>query len=33
MPAEVVIKTRERSLLGYLVKPLLNRMHSAFTER
>jgi HlyD family type I secretion membrane fusion protein len=33
MPAEAVIKTRERSLLGYLVKPLSNRMHSAFTER
>jgi len=33
MPAEVVIKTRSRTLLGYLVKPLLNRMHSAFTER
>jgi protease secretion system membrane fusion protein len=33
MPAEVVVKTRERSLLGYLIKPLLNRVHSAFTER
>lgn len=33
MPADVVIKTSERSLLGYLLKPLFARMHFAFTER
>lgn len=33
MPANVVIKTGERSLLGYLLKPLLSRVPFAFTER
>jgi protease secretion system membrane fusion protein len=33
MPANVVIKTGERSLLSYLLKPLLARMQFAFTER
>ncbi len=33
MPADVVIKTGERSLLGYLLKPLLSRMQFAFRER
>jgi protease secretion system membrane fusion protein len=33
MPADVVIKTSERSLLGYLIKPFLARFQFAFTER
>lgn len=33
MPAEAVIKTGERSLMGYLLKPLLVRLQFAFTER
>jgi protease secretion system membrane fusion protein len=33
MPANVVIKTGERSLLSYLLKPLLARLQFAFTER
>jgi HlyD family type I secretion membrane fusion protein len=33
MPAEVVIKTGERSLVSYLLKPLLARMHTGMTER
>lgn len=33
MPADVVIKTGERSFLGYMLKPLLSRLHFAFTER
>ena len=33
MPAEVVIKTGERSLFAYLLKPLLARMHTGMTER
>ncbi len=33
MPAEVVIKTGERTLLNYLIKPLLDRTTSAFTEQ
>ncbi|MDD5249489.1 MAG: HlyD family type I secretion periplasmic adaptor subunit [Rhodocyclaceae bacterium] len=33
MPADVVIKTNERTLLGYLLKPFLTRMQFAFTER
>ena len=33
MPADVVIKTGERSLLGYMLKPLLARVKFAFTER
>lgn len=33
MPAEVVMKTGERTLFGYLLKPLLTRLHVAFKER
>lgn len=33
MPADVVIKTGERTFIGYLLKPLLNRLHFALTER
>ena len=33
MPAEVVIKTGERSLFAYLLKPLLSRVQSGMTER
>ncbi len=33
MPADVVIKTGERSLLGYLIKPLFSRLQFAFRER
>ncbi len=33
MPADVVIKTGERTFLGYLLKPVLSRMQFAFTER
>jgi protease secretion system membrane fusion protein len=33
MPAEVVIKTGERTLFGYLLKPLLSRLPFAFKER
>lgn len=33
MPAEVVLKTGERTLAGYLLKPLLTRMPFAFKER
>jgi protease secretion system membrane fusion protein len=33
MPAEVVIKTGERTLFGYLLKPLLTRLPFAFKER
>lgn len=33
MPADVVIKTGERSFVGYLLKPLLSRLYFAFTER
>ncbi len=33
MPADMVIKTGERTLLMYLVKPFLTRLHMAFTER
>lgn len=33
MPAQVVIKTGERSLLTYLLKPLLARMRAGLTER
>jgi HlyD family type I secretion membrane fusion protein len=33
MPAEVVIKNGERTLLAYLLKPVLARMRFAFTER
>lgn len=33
MPAEVVIKTGERTFVGYLLKPLLSRLTFAFKER
>jgi len=33
MPAEVVIKTGQRTMLEYLLRPLLVRVKSAFTER
>ncbi len=33
MPAEVVIKTGERTLFAYLLKPLLQRMQFGLTER
>jgi protease secretion system membrane fusion protein len=32
MPAEVFIKTGERTMLNYLFKPMLDRMKSALTE-
>lgn len=32
MPATVVVKTGERTMLNYLFKPLLDRMHAAFKE-
>ena len=32
MPAEVFIKTGERTMLNYIFKPLLDRMRSALTE-
>jgi protease secretion system membrane fusion protein len=32
MPVEVFIKTGERTLLSYLFKPLIDRMHSALRE-
>lgn len=32
MPAEVIIKTGERTLLNYIVKPLLDRAKTALTE-
>ena len=32
MPAAVVIKSGERSMLAYLVKPLTDRMNLAFKE-
>jgi HlyD family secretion protein len=33
MPAEVFVKTSDRSLLSYLVKPLTDQLSSAFRER
>ena len=33
MPAELVFPTGERTVLSYLVRPLQNRMNSAFRER
>ncbi|PIY01786.1 MAG: hypothetical protein COZ23_01340 [Hydrogenophilales bacterium CG_4_10_14_3_um_filter_58_23] len=33
MPADVVLKMNAHSLAGYLLKPLLNRLHFAFNER
>jgi protease secretion system membrane fusion protein len=32
MPAEVFIKTGERTMLNYLFKPIVDRMKSALTE-
>jgi protease secretion system membrane fusion protein len=32
MPVEMFIKTGERSLMSYLLKPLLDRTHSAMSE-
>lgn len=32
MPATVVVKTGERTMLNYLFKPLMDRVHSAFKE-
>jgi membrane fusion protein, protease secretion system len=33
MPADVVLKLNDHSMLGYLMKPLFNRLRFAFTER
>lgn len=33
MPAEVIVKTGERTMLNYLIKPLLVRVDSAFKEQ
>jgi len=33
MTADVLIRTGERSLLDYLLGPLLNRVSTAMTER
>lgn len=33
MPADVVLKMSDHSLVGYLLKPLLNRLRFAFNER
>jgi HlyD family type I secretion membrane fusion protein len=33
MPAELVFPTGERTVLNYLIRPLQDRMHSAFRER
>jgi len=33
MPANVVIITGQRSFLSYIVRPILARLHFAFTER
>ena len=32
MPVDVFIKTGERSLMSYLFKPVLDRLHSAMSE-
>ncbi|WP_374683401.1 HlyD family type I secretion periplasmic adaptor subunit, partial [Accumulibacter sp.] len=32
MPAQVFVKTGERTMLNYLFKPLVDRMHAALTE-
>jgi protease secretion system membrane fusion protein len=32
MPVEVLIKTGERTLLSYLLKPVVDRMHGALRE-
>ncbi|MDO9054459.1 MAG: HlyD family type I secretion periplasmic adaptor subunit [Gallionella sp.] len=33
MPADVVVKVSERSMMGYMLKPLFNSLRFAFTER
>lgn len=33
MPANVVIITGQRTMLGYLMRPIVSRLHFAFTER
>jgi len=33
MPADVIITTGERTLLGYLLKPLTGRMATSFKEQ
>lgn len=33
MPAEVIVKTGERTMLGYLLKPLTDSFHRSFTEK
>jgi HlyD family secretion protein len=33
MPVEVFIRTGERTLLSYLVKPMADQMHRAFREK
>jgi len=33
MPADVVLKMSDHSLMGYMLKPLLNRVRFSFTER
>ena len=32
MPATVVVKTGERTMLNYLLKPLIDRVSGAFKE-
>jgi protease secretion system membrane fusion protein len=32
MPVEVLVKTGERTLLSYLFKPVIDRMHGALRE-
>jgi protease secretion system membrane fusion protein len=32
MPVDVFVKTGERTMMSYLLKPLLDRMHSALRE-
>jgi HlyD family type I secretion membrane fusion protein len=33
MPANVVIITGQRTMFGYLIRPIVSRLHFAFTER
>jgi HlyD family secretion protein len=33
MPVEVFIRTGERTLLSYLMKPIADQMHRAFREK
>jgi protease secretion system membrane fusion protein len=32
MPAQVLIKTGERTLLNYIFKPLMDRLNASLTE-